>query len=338
MAESTLTVTWTTLIQFLATRLSWGTSAAPASEPVTWSQDQLDELQRIIDEGERQRLSTPQVGPFSAGHPWSWLHPTADFVIWATATGTAGVPAKDNGTSTVTTTAATFYDTMVGFNLVFGTSGNSYPIASYTSSTVVVVTGDASGEADAQTVTVTATGNYQLPDDFGILEDNITYDASGRGERLPIVPDTEILTRRSNTDMISFPTHGAIRPKSSDLTAGQRWELLTWPITDADYTLQLPYSVLVNALSSTNLYPLGGMMQSSLVLQSCLAVMDDWHWGGQRGHRQRFLDALVSAIDRDNQGLPDTLGVVHNPRTAHVNDPDLNDFYRGYVAVDLTGV
>ena len=65
-----------------------------------------------------------------------------------------GAPVKDNGTSTVTVDDDIFNSDMVGRQLKFDTSSNEYAIASYTNTKVVVVTGDASGEDDGDTVTV----------------------------------------------------------------------------------------------------------------------------------------------------------------------------------------
>ncbi|MHC4713540.1 MAG: hypothetical protein ACYTAN_09775 [Planctomycetota bacterium] len=67
-----------------------------------------------------------------------------------TAEGTTfGSPVKDNGTSTVMATPAIFNADMIGHKMVFDVSGISYPIVSYINPNAVVVTGDASGETDA---------------------------------------------------------------------------------------------------------------------------------------------------------------------------------------------
>jgi len=336
MAESTLTLQWSDLMNFIAARLGWGREADPSS-PAVWSAEQVAELQDVIDEAERRRLHPPAVGPYPAGHPWSFLHPTAEFTVWATASGTLdGAPVKDNGTSTVTVTEDTFYDTMVGFDLAFGTTGNTYPIASYTSAKVVVVTGDASGEADGQTVTVTPNGNYQLPDDFGDLADDIVFEADGHSRRCGTVPYTEILQDRIDADITATPAKAAIRSKSSDGTAGQRQELMLWPTPNADLTLLLPYNVLVNALSSSAPYPLGGMRQSSLIRASCLAVLDELHFVLRHGWQAGFERELIAAISKDYDTLPDTLGCMHDPAVAGMTAQERQDYFHQYTRMDLS--
>ncbi len=65
-----------------------------------------------------------------------------------------GTPVKDNGTTTVTVDGSIFESYMVGWAMTFTATGNSYFVASYTSETILVVTGDASGEADGDTITM----------------------------------------------------------------------------------------------------------------------------------------------------------------------------------------
>ncbi|GAG04637.1 unnamed protein product, partial [marine sediment metagenome] len=74
-------------------------------------------------------------------HLWSFLQPISTVTIWATSTTTLDGPntTKDNGTSTVTVDDATFYDSMIGYDLTIGTT--AYPITAVASTTVCTVTG-----------------------------------------------------------------------------------------------------------------------------------------------------------------------------------------------------
>lgn len=70
-------------------------------------------------------------------------------------TGTmSGAPSFGDPESTVTATAAIFTEEMVGQRLIFDTSGNSYLIEAFTSTTIIDITGDASGEDSGDTLTV----------------------------------------------------------------------------------------------------------------------------------------------------------------------------------------
>ncbi len=82
------------------------------------------------------------IGPLIVGSPRS--------------TTAAGAPVKDNGTSTVTVDDSTFAATDVGHDITFWSAGTpvSYTITAVTNTKVVVVTGDASGEADGDVVQI----------------------------------------------------------------------------------------------------------------------------------------------------------------------------------------
>lgn len=69
--------------------------------------------------------------------------------------GTAsGVPVYASGQSTITSAGTEFIPEHVGSTFKFGTSGATYPIVTYTSTSQVKVKGDASGETSGDTFTV----------------------------------------------------------------------------------------------------------------------------------------------------------------------------------------
>jgi hypothetical protein len=140
----------------------------------TQSQDLIDSF-GVQDGGRINLRCLPVNNPAAAYASFSAVcKPTQ------TADGTtSGSPSKDNGTTTVTATAAVFNADMVGHSLVFDVSGLSYPIVSYTSATVVVVTGDASGETDAD---FTVDGGDPMDDPNLFLISNVTE------ANLPVAP------------------------------------------------------------------------------------------------------------------------------------------------------
>jgi len=98
-----------------------------------------------------------------------FLKTSGTITTWMTATNTAdGAPIYSTitGESTITAPTATFYPSMVGKAIAFTATENSYVITAYTSSTVIKVSGDASGESDGDTITVTADGSYGLGVNF----------------------------------------------------------------------------------------------------------------------------------------------------------------------------
>jgi hypothetical protein len=133
MAESTLSLKFSTIREAIAHYLGYKRLATVAAGLTT---DELADVDAYHNEGMRD---------FLGAFPWSFLSPVVSVTLWKTATGSI----KDIATVTITTAAAEFFATMVGRKITFDTSGTEYDISSYTSSTVLVLTADASGETAA---------------------------------------------------------------------------------------------------------------------------------------------------------------------------------------------
>lgn len=207
-------------------------------------------------------------------HTWSFLQPYSTIDLWTTQTGTAsGAPVYSDPSSTITSASAMFYESMVGHDVAF-TGGSSYTITSYTSSTVVVVTGDASGEADGRAMTVTATGYYSFESDFGGLIENPVYPYSSTLTTLEleeVTPET-IYTYWRNTDTAGVPRYWAIIPQTFVAATGQRYQVICAPLPEDARTWS--YRYLVSALDITDVaevFLLGGTTHSYTIRQFALA-------------------------------------------------------------------
>ena len=157
---------------------------------------------------------------------------------------------------------------------------------------------------------------YDLPDDFGGMEDEIIFD-TGRGYR-PLELRNENQIRQLNEDSSSstgIPMWAAILPKRTDGIIGQRFKLLIGPTPDGSYTVRVRYSILPDKLvATTNEYPYGGSAHSNTILMACLAQADMLlntettrqalvHW-------QAFVECLRSSIEYDRRFFsPQKLGV-----------------------------
>lgn len=298
MAESTLKLTFTEI------RTELGRYLGLARSYGDWTASEILDVTACIKRGLRNFYFPPRTEQ-NAAHRWGFLRPSATLTIWddvitddaITATISFATPI-----STVTASEATFYPSMVGKNLVTA-SENSYVIAGYTSSTVITVTGDASGDT-GDIITIDSEDTFSLPWDYGGMygDGAFTY-ANAENRSVPIILTSEANIRNLRQTSISTGTPHlvAIIPKTTDGTEGQRWEAMFHTPPNDDYTLHYRYYVLPDALVLTSLeYPYGSVAHSETILESCLAVAESREKdGGDGSHQARFGGLLQSSIDHD---------------------------------------
>ncbi len=154
----------------------------------------------------------------------------------------------------MTSTTAAFYPGMVGLTMTFTASGNSYTIAEYASPTTIVLEGNAGGEADGDTATITATGDYALPRDFGGIEEIPVYVGTNHvGDEFRMVAPEHLDMERRDSTTAGTPEYGTIEPR--DMTPqeqDQEWLLSVHPIPSAVVTLGYRYRRVVTALSTAS--------------------------------------------------------------------------------------
>lgn len=307
MSESTLAITLTDIRDAMSKYLGYDPDYDNDSS------DEQAEIDSLIKRGLRQFYWPPRLNDRS--HQWSFLKPVTTVYLWGTETSTLNnAPVYDESTySTVTVDDAIFYDTAVGKSVTIDTT--DYTIYSVTSTTVCVVLGDASGHADETAVTLTADGDYRLPDDFACLEGTFRFDAASGYAPPILVGESFIRQRRTECESTGTPLYVAVRPQSTTNASGQRFELCAYPTPDTAYTLSYRYSVLPNALvETTNEYPYGGAQHGQTILESCLAVAEQQVTESQGIHTALFMQHLATSIDMDvrlntpdrfRTGLPD---------------------------------
>lgn len=164
---------------------------------------------------------------------------------------------------------------------------------------------------------ISGTSTYDLPDNFGGDLSQMTLSSGGT---LPVAlrkVEPQVLTqiRANEAAANGTPVYFAIRPKTptttagatADLTsAGQRFEVELYPTPGSSMTGTYYYSILVNALSATNLYPLGSAVFGNLVLVSCLVAAEEWM--GEPGSAQAaWQQSLVAAIALDEQRMAEVV-------------------------------
>jgi len=283
------------------------------TDTTLWDTAQTDAVARIIQSGLRGMLRA---------HRWTFLSPTATVIAWA---DSASATASGTPTATIVVTGTgIFFREMIGSKIKFTTSGNEYTIATYVSSTSVTVTSTAAAEGANKAFTVAATGRSRLPDDFGGIEGELTYEPDKAWHPCLLVPEQMI--RRQYQGLVSAgtnpPTMAAVRPVDVDQTTGQRYELYFWPEPDANYTLSYQKLVLISKLDATNLYGLGGAMHEETMRLACLAAAELSLNDEQGPYRQQYLVELEASKRLDGHALaPENFGY----------NRDLSDFRRaGY--------
>jgi hypothetical protein len=275
----------------------------------TWDADQTTIMNLILKRGLRQFYFPPPLvqptGKRTAvtlpAHEWSFLKPVTTMdLIGSYSTGTIAVTL----TGTTVTLTDGVWPSWTATNGTLVVNNVSYAIASRTNDTEI----ELSAAWDVATVTAASytlrhNGNYDLPDDFGGLEGDMTYPEAENKPNIRIVGEGKIRSLRVATSSRTYPLYAAVRPKKhSTTTTGQRFEIMFYPITAVTYTLSYKMLVLPEALLDTTItHPYGGAMHSETILASCLAIAESQE-DEQRGVKwQEFMDRLASSIQIDKR-------------------------------------
>lgn len=151
--------------------------------------------------------------------------------------------------------------------------------------------------------------DYDLPDDYGALDGPLTYAAETEYPHIRITDELHIRQMRQTHVSSGEPRFAAVRPKASDGTTGQRFEMLLWPTPDEAYVLSYRYMIAGSAITSDAPYPLGGSVHAETIKAACRAAaemhLEDVH--GQ--YWNDYMMMLRASIENDRRyHAPDTLG------------------------------
>ena len=303
MAESTLSISRTDLRVRIAHFLGYGRDSS------VWTTEESAIIDDCIADGLRAFYFPAPSETAPSGHEWSFLKPVLTLQVWgsiAVAAATTVTGVYDGvAYTTVTATAASFYPSMIGKTLVITDIG-SFTVTSYTSSTVIVVAGNAT--AVATTFSMTADGTYRLPDAFGGMEGNWTFATNEGHNPIPRVSEAQIRTLYIPGTATGRPQYGAVRPVQSDGSGGQRWEAYFWPTPDGTYNLSYQQVMLMDTLSAGYPYVLGGMVHTQTIIESCLAAAELRMNDGPGAHTAAFAVRLAASIAHDRRLGPSYLG------------------------------
>lgn len=198
-----------------------------------------------------------------------------------------------------------------------------YVIASVTSALVAVVTGDASSEVDGATITVTADGNYTLPSAFGGEYLGLIGYAARENHGTSIGWGSEGMVRsfRENISLqTGYPTIAAVRKSS----VARRWELVVYPTPGNLSTVEFPYELHFTALSAnTDLHPAG--VKYDEVIKAACASYAEMNGEDQLEGKVMYYEkkALPGAYRSNRRSAPRSVGSLLKQRTS----PNWRDDY-----------
>lgn len=296
-----LGISYIELCKEIGLYLGWGSD--DVSSATKWATDS-DKLAFVDD---CVKVAMAMVWYNDHGYEWRFFKPVRSIAIWTTQSATAAdVTAATLTFSSPNTTitmdsswTGAFYPSMVGKSVVFG-GGNSYVINTYTSASAIQVTGDASSETTA--FSITADGDYRLPADFSGLEGDLTFgpgDSGDLDQTVKVRGTYHIRANRARLTTTGRPRICAVEPIESDLTADQVFELQIYPSADAAYTLFYEALNDPEPLSTTNLYPPGGSTMREVYRKAALAAAEEKSQSPSTEKRVEFHQALQAATQRD---------------------------------------
>lgn len=322
MAEATGSLSFWDLVIEVATRMycgiqstrDWPTETELAGAwalhsvaEIALAQEYTDNAKAIVNAGYKR---------FLIAHDWGFLTERTTLTGWTTVTETesaVGGPAYVAPTTTITVDTAMFLPSMVGQTLTFGTSGTEWVIASVTSTTVALVTGDASGEAGAQEITVTATGFQRLPDDFGgqMIDERMYFAPDGQGNAIREALVSHLMNAQSLSDLTAQYPYWYGLETVEDVDGYTRWNVLFYPQWASDTTIHYRYRKQIAELTSaagTTDYPLGGAEFSTAIREACLMMVEEGRGYLKGPAHDSYNTTLAQAISRDSRNKPRNRG------------------------------
>lgn len=149
-----------------------------------------------------------------------------------------------------------------------------------------------------------------LPDDCGRVIGDFFYAPDVYNRSIPLVSESRILALLQDSTDTGKPRYVAVRIKGDGVdddeerepaAVGQRLEAVWWPIPDDAYTLTYRYEAFSGKLTDALKTPLGGMVHSELITESCLSVAEI-RANDERGiHWESFSRLLKAGVAKDRK-------------------------------------
>lgn len=167
----------------------------------------------------------------------------------------------------------------------------------------------------ATIVTQESIADYDLPEDFGGLTDDITFLSENTGPcPIKIVSDTMIRRYQQRSQNVSgFPSYACVVPAPSDGSRPQVWQITFAPTPDGQYELRMRYRSNPNQITESTPYPLGGQPTADALIASVLASAESKLNDTQGVRYMEYVEKLKAAVSWDRTHNSGSLGYCGDP-------------------------
>jgi hypothetical protein len=153
--------------------------------------------------------------------------------------------------------------------------------------------------------------DYDLPDDFAQYMLAMTYALGVTHEPPEFVTHMEMRGKQSRDNDSGVPAYLTWRQKAFTSSTGRRFEALVHPTPASEVntkTIEFLYRVLPNQLTPANLYPLCGAMHSDTLLKACQAAAERKIDNAAGVYAATYQERLAASIQAD-LAVKQTMGI-----------------------------
>jgi hypothetical protein len=150
-----------------------------------------------------------------------------------------------------------------------------------------------------------------LPFDFGGVEGPLNLVTTSGGSPGQIRVTGGVRARyATHPSATGRPCYAEIEPlRHVDKGKGQRWQMVFYPEPNAEFTIELNYSIIGEMLTGELPYAYGGADHSETILASCLAIWENRQDDIDQGPRYKFWrERLAASISFDRLKRSQNLG------------------------------
>jgi hypothetical protein len=114
-----------------------------------------------------------------------------------------------------------------------------------------------------------------------------------------VVSEGTLRAQRAKASVPGAPKYCAVRPKATNYSAAQVWEMLFYPTPEKAYTVEYRYNVSPPDSSVANPFPLGTRAHAETICASCLAMAELVRDGARAAMQERFVERLRASVALD---------------------------------------